>query len=162
MWDILTKVYSDSVYVNKVVNLRSYYLGFRNFDCPYLTSKGRELQKFQVNYLSSNEPTFQCVIPIEGCQTDEDCRYASWPDFWFPKHTCYCKKNACVKHRTELSDQGASYEERQVPFVQQNKMFHGNCAHSKKKCRCTKPDSWTPIWDSDVSLMMDEETADVP
>ena len=151
IWEILTNIYSDSEHANKVVNLRSYYLGFRNFDCPYLTSNGIELQKFRVNYSSSNEPTFQCVIPIEGCQTGEDCQYSKWP--LLEKNKCYCKKNACIKHKIKPTDQG----ERQVPYVQKSTKFHGNCKQSDGKCHCTTvPDSYTAIWDSDLSPLKKE------
>ncbi|XP_022778969.1 DELTA-thalatoxin-Avl2a-like [Stylophora pistillata] len=104
IWTILQSRFKQGSPNNiRATNLEYYYLGFLNFDCPFITSSGLAVQKFDHTTGSSNErPEFECTLAKEGCHNDDDCHYKP---FW-----CSCRGPTCVPYRSVKQGAGDTKE----------------------------------------------------
>lgn len=100
VWDLIKQnligVSADFI---RGVNLEAFYLGYLNYGCPFSTSEGQNLQKFDITDTSTPEnPVYECTLTPEGCHSDDDCHYHP---VW-----CACQGNSCVNYRATTLDTG--------------------------------------------------------
>lgn len=102
VWGILqSRFRAGSDNYIRAVNLQYYYLGYLNYDCPFITSGGVPLQMFHYNTRSTEQsPDFACSLAAAGCHTNKDCH--------FRPGRCVCRGKSCISHRFIAQDTGIS------------------------------------------------------
>ena len=103
IWDILESRFdTGSENYIRAVNLQYYYLGFLNYGCRFIESRGVHIQKFDYTRGTSKEsPEFECSLAAEGCHHPDDCGYRV--GVW-----CACRGKSCVKYKWDKQDTGTS------------------------------------------------------
>ena len=100
IWQVLNnqnQVKNSNPHKNiQVSNLRYYFEGFLNFDCPYIPAddRGPDLQLF--NYAAHSKPerpVFQCTLAPQGCHHDNDCHHRIG-------FGCRCYGKSCVRYES--------------------------------------------------------------
>ena len=104
IWTILQSRFKQGSPNNiRATNLEYYYLGFLNYGCPYISSSGLAIQKFDHTSGSSEKyPEFECTLAKEGCHSANDCHYKP---IW-----CSCRGPTCVHYKSMKQDTGDTKE----------------------------------------------------
>ena len=94
IWTILQSRFKQGSPNNiRATNLEYYYLGFLNYGCPYISSSGLAIQKFDhTSGSSEKDPEFECTLAKEGCHSANDCHYKP---IW-----CSCRGPTCVHYKS--------------------------------------------------------------
>ena len=102
IWTILQSRFKQGSPNNiRATNLEYYYLGFLNYGCPYISSSGLAVQKFDHTSSSREKyPEFECTLAKEGCHSDDDCHYRP---IW-----CSCRGPTCVHYKSVKQGAGDS------------------------------------------------------
>ena len=94
IWTVLEYNYLGTPHYAKAKNLEAFYKGFLNFECANKVDGKVQLQRFErVPDNTTTVPSYRCVIPDQGCHSDNDCNYKFGPK-------CRCYGNSCIKHAT--------------------------------------------------------------
>ena len=100
LWTVLQSRFpSGSPNYARGLNLKSFYLGFLNYGCPFIENGGVKIQKFDYTKRSSEMyPEFECTLAAEGCHSSNDCRYV--PIY------CSCRGPTCVHYEYKEQETG--------------------------------------------------------
>ena len=93
IWDIFLIRFKSHGKRHKIaMNMKQYYMGYKDFGCTYIKIGGIAARKFQYG---QSDSSFECVLAREGCHGDGDChgRSSSSDD----KHA-YCYGNTCLEY----------------------------------------------------------------
>ena len=149
VWTALEYNYLGTPHYAKTKNLEAFYKGYLNFDCRYKIDGKIPLQRFElVQNTASTVPSYQCVIPDQGCHTDDDCHYKFGP--W-----CSCHGNTTVKYTTRDLLNGKTKQSASV-FRDGGWAWQG-CYLDKwsfwTKCICDKKQfTWQTIWPDSTTV----------
>ena len=97
IWNVLKRRYIGQRHLSLVraLNLQAYYEGMLDFGCSSQKSVSLVLRQFVRTSTKAFRPHYECQIPPEGCQSDDDCS--------FHLVHCYCHGPTCVGSR-EVDD----------------------------------------------------------
>ena len=100
LWTVLQSRFpSGSPNYARGLNLKNFYLGFLNYDCPFIENGGLKIQKFDYTKRSREMyPEFECTLTAEGCHSSDDCRYV--PIY------CSCRGPTCVHYEYKEQETG--------------------------------------------------------
>ena len=142
IWTILQSRFKQGSPNNiRATNLEFYYLGFLNYGCPYISSSGLAIQKFDHTSGSSEKyPEFECTLAKEGCHNDDDCHYRP---VW-----CSCRGPTCVHYKKVKQGAGDS-KVTAYPNTSEDWGWHGcdwKVAGSWCKCYNKNRDQRKTVW----------------
>ena len=143
VWTLLGQKYIGTEHFAKVRNLEGYYLGLKNFDCRLIRTKSHILQQFVESETSTSDvPSYKCVIPYQGCHSDQDCHYHL--SIW-----CECSGDTCFKSSTRTQINGKKKEF--VTPVYNADWAEQGCTLQINGCKCNNPNTndWKTIWSQD-------------
>ena len=151
VWTALEYIYLGSADYAKVKNLEAFYKGFLNFDCGNKVDGSVTLQRFEQVQVTSHAPTapsYRCVIPDEGCHSDNDCHYKFGPK-------CNCHGDSCIKYTTRDLLNGKTKQSASV-FRDSGWAWRG-CYLSKSslwtRCICDNNKfTWQTIWPESTTV----------
>jgi hypothetical protein len=150
IWTPLQYHYLGSPHYAKAKNLEAYYKGYLNFDCRYKVDGKVALQRFErIPNNASTVPSYRCVIPDDGCHTDDDCHYKVGPK-------CSCHGDTTVKYTIRDLLNGKTKQSAAV-FRDGGWYWQGCYLDSKTfwtKCRCDKHNKfkWHTIWPDSTTV----------
>ena len=147
IWVILKSKYLGTEHFAKALNLEAFYKGYLNYGCQYRETGNTVLQNFTHSPQSTDaHPIYQCVIPSEGCQDDNDChqRAPNW---------CECRGDSCVRHYQEVLGTG---DVKTVAEVHQNTGWAGpGCEVDWFTCYCVDAGfTWEVVWEDQQDMLM--------
>ena len=149
IWEVLQQFYIGEENFVQAVNLEAYYKGYLNFDCSYQKAdSGIPLRRFIYAPESTiTYPIYQCVIPIQGCHTDDDCHFHPTP-YW-----CSCNGDSCIRQVNRKLDTNEVKPEAQVNY-DDDYAWQG-CSVGFFSCSCAQPtDANNVIWYDDHAIQM--------
>ena len=133
IWEVLQQFYIGEENFVQAINLEAYYKGYLNFDCSYQKAdSGTILRQFIFAPESTeNYPIFQCVIPIQGCHSDDDCHFHLTP-YW-----CSCNGDSCIRQVNHKLDTNEIKPEAFVNY-DDDYAWQG-CSAGFFSCSCAQP-----------------------
>ena len=121
-----------SVSYARALNLQAYYEGMLDFGCSRDEVRGKVvLREFVLTSGAAYRPLYECQIPPEGCQTDDDCS-SNW-------YRCYCYGASCVDSRKVYDPSSKIKVERFIRKTRSGDYDEGinnSCSLSWGSCDC--------------------------
>ena len=142
----------------RALNLEAYYEGMLDFGCSRQKSGKVMLREFVLTSAAAYRRNYECQIPPEGCQNDDDCS-SNW-------YACYCYGASCVDSQKVDDPSSKIKEERFIRKTRSGDYDEGvnnSCNYSWGSCDCDS--NWAEgretIWPSSQKRADEEVLWDV-
>lgn len=129
------------------MNMKQYYMGYKDFGCTYIKIGGISARKFRYG----NPGSFECVLAAQGCHDSDDCHGHIFSHI---DNNAYCHGDTCLEYTDPaFGSKAKSVSARSKQKGDNDDKVNRGCIYEshffQQELKCFNENEVCVIWDTD-------------